>query len=143
MQIFSCYSVIFTRIESVKYWETARCNGGIVWRGWEKYFVLCLLNHGCVISSNIVTHDHNSSFFHGSASRGLLQCQIPLLQTANSFNALVEIISSFRFKNTFLYVVGTVLTFNSCIKCVVRPGRMHNRTPHCHPVSRTWVHGWP
>ena len=76
----------------MKYWETARCNGGIVWLGWERYFVLCLLNYGCVILSNIVTHDNDSSFFLGSASRGLLQCQIPLLQTANSINALLEII---------------------------------------------------
>ena len=34
----------------------------------------------------------------------------------------------------------TVLTFNSCTKCVGMPGIKHDRTPGCHPVSRMTSH---
>ena len=35
---------------------------------------------------------------------------------------------------------STVPTFNSCTKCLVRPGIIHDRTPNFHPVSWRWMH---
>ena len=37
----------------------------------------------------------------------------------------------------------TVPTFNSCTKCLVRPGIIHDRTPNFHPVPWTWMHVRP
>ena len=36
---------------------------------------------------------------------------------------------------------NTVPTFNSCTECVDSPSRIHDRTPDCHPVSLSLMHG--
>ena len=38
------------------------------------------------------------------------------------------------------YWVSTVLTFNSCTKCVGSPGIIHDYTPDCQPVSGARMH---
>ena len=35
--------------------------------------------------------------------------------------------------------LSTVMTLNSCTKCVGSTGRIHDCTPDCHPVSRAWL----
>ena len=37
----------------------------------------------------------------------------------------------------------TVLTLNSCTKCVGSPGMIPDRTPDCHPVLWVWKRRWP
>ena len=37
----------------------------------------------------------------------------------------------------------TVPTFDSCIKCLGKPGIIHNRMPHCHPCSFLGMDAWP
>ena len=42
-----------------------------------------------------------------------------------------------------LHVIYTVPTFNSCTKCLVSLGIIHDRTPDYLPVSWTWMHVRP
>ena len=43
----------------------------------------------------------------------------------------------------FLLKIDTVLTNNSCTKCVGSPGIIHDRMPNRHPVSWALKHEWP
>ena len=43
-----------------------------------------------------------------------------------------------RHRNNFLFS-PSVLTFNSCTKCVGSPSIMYDRWSDCHPVSWAWM----
>ena len=56
-----------------------------------------------------------------------------LLWNSNSGVFLIRT-SSFRYYCHLVEYPTTVPTFNSCTKCVGRPGRIHDRTPECSPI---------
>ena len=60
--------------------------------------------------------------------------QVPVLQVPHlGWYKLNPVLAS------VICLQSTVATFKSCIKCLGRPGIIHDRTPDCHLVSWAWM----